>query len=59
MVLVPVPDRFMAIEVPAEELLEMFNTPAAAPAVAGLNCTLSVTDCPGFNLAGKLAPDTE
>src|SRR3954471_6036025 len=49
----------MAIEFPAEELLETFNTPGAAPEVAGLNCTVSVTDCPGFNLAGKLAPDTE
>ena len=55
----PVPVKLTAIEFPAEELEEIFNLPVAAPALAGLNCTVSVRDCPGDNLAGNVPPDTE
>jgi len=43
-VLVPMPVRLTAIEVPAEELEEMFKLPAVDPALAGLNFTVSVSD---------------
>jgi hypothetical protein len=33
--------------------------PVAAPAVVGLNCTESTTLCPGFSVAGGVAPLTE
>jgi hypothetical protein len=56
---VPVPVRLTVIVFPAEELLAMLNRPAPGPALVGSNCTVSVTDWPGFNLAGNVAPETE
>jgi hypothetical protein len=44
LVCVPVPVRLTAIEVPAEELLEMIKLPAVDPALAGLNFTVSASD---------------
>lgn len=41
-----------------DELLLMVSLPVAAPAVVGLNCTVSVTVCFGFSVTGKLAPET-
>jgi hypothetical protein len=38
----PVPLRLIKVGVPLEELLVRVNEPAAAPAVAGSNCTVSV-----------------
>jgi hypothetical protein len=55
----PVAVKLTAVEFPAEELEEIFNLPVAAPALAGLNCTVSVRDCPGDNFAGSVPPDTE
>jgi hypothetical protein len=55
----PVPVKGRAIEFPAEEFVERFNLPVAAPALVGLNCTVSVRDWPGDNLAGNVPPDTE
>ena len=55
----PVPVRLSAIEFPAEELVERFNLPVTEPALVGLNFTVNVRDWPGFNLAGKVPPDTE
>ena len=42
-----------------EALLEMASWPVNDPAVAGSNCTSSVSDCPGLSVAGSEAPDTE
>jgi hypothetical protein len=58
-VLVPVPVRLTAIEVPADELLEMIKLPPADAALAGVNFTVKVSDWPGINLAGNVPPDTE
>jgi hypothetical protein len=55
----PVPVKLSAIEFPAEEFVERFNLPVAAPALVGLNCTVSVRDWPGDNFAGNVPPDTE
>ena len=44
---------------PVDELVEMVRVPDAAPAVVGLNCTLSERDWPGCNLAGNVPPETE
>ena len=41
-----------------DELLVTVSLPVKAPVVAGLNCTVSVTDCFGFSVTGKLAPET-
>ena len=38
-------------------LLEMVICPVAAPALVGAKATLSVADCPGFKVMGKLIPD--
>ena len=38
----PVPLRVTTVEVPLEELLVRVSGPAAAPAVVGSNCTVSV-----------------
>jgi hypothetical protein len=38
----PVPLRLITVELPLDELLVRVNEPAAAPAVAGSNCTVSV-----------------
>lgn len=54
----PVPLKLTEVEVPEVELLVSSSAPVAAPAAVGSNCTLSVAVCPGFNVSGKLAPDT-
>ena len=41
-----------------DELLVTVSLPVKAPVVAGLNCTVRVTDCFGFSVTGKVAPDT-
>jgi hypothetical protein len=41
------------------ELLLIVNFPVKVPAVAGSNCTFNVSDCPEFNVAGKVAPEIE
>ena len=41
------------------ELLLIANWPEYEPAVAGSNCTFRVSDCPGLNVAGSVAPETE
>jgi hypothetical protein len=38
----PVPLRLTTVDVPVDELLVTVNVPAAAPAVVGSNCTVSV-----------------
>jgi hypothetical protein len=38
----PVPLRLITVEVPLDELLVNVSCPAAAPAVVGSNCTVSV-----------------
>jgi hypothetical protein len=38
----PVPLRLTTFDVPVDELLVTVNVPAAAPAVVGSNCTVSV-----------------
>src|SRR5258707_8151899 len=57
-VAVPVPLRLTTAVLLVDESLWIVNCPEAAPAVAGSNCTFSVTDCPGFKVTGKVAPDT-
>ena len=41
-----------------DELLVTVSLPVKAPVAAGLNCTVRVTDCFGFSVTGKVAPDT-
>jgi hypothetical protein len=55
---VPVPLRFTTAVPLGTELLRMVNWPDDAPVAAGSNCTFSVTDWPGFTIAGNVAPDT-
>lgn len=55
---VPVPLRPIATAGLVDELLETASLPVIAPAVVGLNCTVSVTVCFGFMVTGKLAPET-
>ena len=38
-------------------MLETVSVPAAVFAAVGLNCTLSVTDMPGFSTMGMVPPD--
>jgi hypothetical protein len=52
----PEPPRLMTVDGPVEELLAIVNIPAAVPVDVGSNCTVSVADCPGLNVSGKLAP---
>jgi hypothetical protein len=40
-------------------LLEIVNCPVMAPALLGLNWMVPITDCPGFNVYGRLAPRIE
>src|SRR5580692_10201295 len=54
---VPVPVRPITAVPLVEEVLWMVNWPVTAPAVAGSNFTLSVTDWVGFRVTGKVAPD--
>jgi hypothetical protein len=54
---VPVPlNPIVAVGLVAE-LLTMVNLPVAAPAVVGLNFTVTVAAWLGFNVSGKVAPD--
>jgi hypothetical protein len=55
----PVPLRVTAAAPLVEELLAMFRVPLVVPATVGLNWTVSVAVWFGFNVSGKLAPDTE
>ena len=43
---------------PVLELLLTVNVPVAAPVAVGSNCNLRVTDWFGFNVTGKLAPES-
>jgi len=52
-----VPLRLIAVVLPEEALLLIVNVPVTAPAVAGSKPTESVNDCPGFNVAGNVAPE--
>ena len=57
-VAVPVPVKLSVAMLPLAEVLEIVNCPAAAPAVAGSNCTLKVVVCPGVSVRGKPDPET-
>src|SRR4051794_18771278 len=46
------------VEGPLDELLEIVNCPAAAPAIDGSNSTVNVRDWPGFSVTGKVIPET-
>ena len=40
-------------------MLMIVSLPLSTPAVVGLNCTVSLTACPGvLSVSGKLAPET-
>ncbi len=54
---VPVPLSVTVLVPPLDELLETVMVPLAAPAAVGSKRTCSVIDWPGFNVAGKLAPE--
>jgi hypothetical protein len=55
-VVVLVPARATIAGLPLDELLLIVIWPVADPIVAGRNCTCSVMDCVGLNVAGKLPP---
>jgi hypothetical protein len=55
----PVPLRLTTAVLFVDELLAMVRVPLAGPAAEGSNCTLSVAVWFGFNVSGKLAPETE
>jgi hypothetical protein len=54
---VPVPLSPMIAVPLVEELLWMVSWPVTPPVAVGSNCTFSVTDCVGFKVTGKVAPD--
>ena len=54
---VPVPRRLTTAVLLVDESLWIVSWPDAAPVTAGSNCTLSVTDWPGFKVTGNVAPD--
>jgi hypothetical protein len=54
---VPVPLRLTTAVLFVDESLWIVTWPAAAPVAVGSNCTFSVTDCVGFKVTGKVAPD--
>ena len=56
-VAVPVPLRLITADGLVVELLVRVIAPVAAPAVVASNLTVSVTDCSGLRVSGKLAPD--
>jgi len=58
LVATPVPLRLTTAVGFVDELLLMVSLPVTAPAAVGLHCTVSVTACFGFNVTGKLAPET-
>jgi hypothetical protein len=51
-----VPLRVTRFVLPLEELLPIVIWPLAVPVAVGRNCTCNVSDCVGFNVAGKLLP---
>src|SRR5277367_6787290 len=53
-----VPFRVTTAALPLDELLLIVICPLAAPVAVGRNCTCSVIDCVGLNVAGKLPPTT-
>jgi hypothetical protein len=54
----PVPVKLTTVEVPVEESLVRVSEPEAAPADAGLNCTVRVAVWLGDSCKGKDAPET-
>lgn len=56
--LAPVPVRLIVTVSPVEALLLIVTVPVKLPAVAGSKPTEIAMDCPGFNVAGTLAPET-
>jgi hypothetical protein len=54
---VPVPLRLTTAVLLVDESLWIVSWPAAAPGVVGSNSTSTVTDCFGFKVTGKVAPD--
>jgi hypothetical protein len=55
----PVPLKLITAVALVDELLVTVSCPVTDPVTVGSNCRLSVTDWPGFNVTGKLDPDTE
>lgn len=55
----PVPLRLITTVPLIVALLTTVISPVAAPEVVGSNCTCTLTDCPGFRVTGKAAPDIE
>ena len=51
-----VPLRVTCAVEPVDESLLIVIWPLADPVAVGRNCTYNVTDCVGFNVAGKLPP---
>jgi hypothetical protein len=56
---VPVPLKDTDVAPPLAELLLIVRLPVSDPLAVGANWTCSVSDCPGFNVAGRLAPTRE
>jgi hypothetical protein len=56
---VAVPLSATTAELPAVELLLIVICPLAAPVAVGSNCTVNVTACAGFSVAGRLPPTME
>lgn len=55
----PAPLRDTVSDGSVGALLFTINLPVYDPVAAGSNCTFSVSDFPGFNTAGSVAPETE
>jgi hypothetical protein len=55
----PVPLRATTTVPLVAELLEIVIVPVCPPTVAGSKLTCKVADCPGFSVAGNVAPDIE
>ncbi len=53
---VPFPLSVTTLVPPVPALLLIVMDPLAAPVLVGAKCTVSVAVCPGFSVAGKLAP---
>jgi hypothetical protein len=53
----PVPLRLITVAVPLEELLVKVSWPAAAPAVVGSNCTVSVAVWLPVRVIGNVTPE--
>jgi len=50
----PVPLSATVAVFPLDELLATFSVPLAVPDAVGENTTETVSDCPGFNVVGKV-----